>query len=308
MIFFFFLVTEQSLGLMLRKLKNLVSLTINTDKFFSSNLYEAVNLFLPKLNNLKLIIPCQCCISSSRRDIIIQLVDLYCLPKTINNLTIRQQIPPYDNHIFHMLSSTPPPNSLKQLDVSKCFFLKDLFDLPPFLTHLTVCFPSKPRDTVKLPSTIEYLSISSYYYVYESINHYTLESVYLVEYSQNWIEMFPEDAPSLHTLKLHLCVSPEKLFPAIIRFADTIHHLDCRILLSNMNDRENLGKQLQLGVIRESKNLKELKFHSRLEENEIENFPVSLKRLWMINGFNNRSIIDFANRRGIEVFELEHDD
>lgn len=258
--------------------------------------------------NLRLIIPCQCCVSSSRRDIIIQLVDLCCLPKMIKNLRISQQIPSYENHIFHILSSTPPPNSLKRLDVSNCYFLKDFFDIPPFLTHLTVSYPSLPRNTIKLPSTLEYLNISGY--VRNTL--YTSEPNHFYKYSHNWINMFPEDAPFLHTIKLHLYVSPEILFPAIIHFADTIRHLDCRILLSHMSDIcmcENpchLGRQLHLSMIRELKNLKELKFHSRLEKDDIENFPVSLKKLWMINVFNNRSLIEFANRKGIEVLELHH--
>ncbi|PKK69497.1 hypothetical protein RhiirC2_850671 [Rhizophagus irregularis] len=299
-------ITVESLKYMLKHMKNLETLTINTDKFFSSEVYKTINLFLPKLNNLRLIIPCQCCISSSRRDIIIQITDLSCLPTIISNLTISQKIPSYDNHIFHILSSTPPPNSLRRLDVSNCFFLKDLFDITPTLTHLTVSYPSFPRNAIKLPSTLEYLNISGY--VRDS--PYTSESTNFCDYSKKWIDMFPEDAPSLHTLILHLYASPERLFSAILKFSNTIRHLDCRILLSHMSDIcmcENpchLGRQLHFNMIRELKNLKELKFHSRLEKDEIENFPVSLKKLWIINVFNNRSLIDFANRRGIEVLEL----
>ncbi|EXX78306.1 hypothetical protein RirG_016190 [Rhizophagus irregularis DAOM 197198w] len=121
-------ITEKSLSLMLKKLKNLESLTINTDKFFSSKLHEIIEAFSPKLCNLKLIN--------------FQLMDLCCLPKSVNSFIICLQIPTYDNQIF---TSTPPPNTLKRLD---------------FLTHLTVSYPSLPRDTIKLPSTIEYLNIS----------------------------------------------------------------------------------------------------------------------------------------------------
>jgi hypothetical protein len=195
---------------------------------------------------------------------IIQLVDLYCLPRSINNLTISLQTTTYDNYI---LTSTPPPNSLKRLDGSDCLFLRSMFDLPQYLTHLTVSYPSLPRDTVKLPSTIKYLNISGY--IPKNL-HNTLNNPN--NYSKGWINMFPDNAPFLRTLILHLYVSPKKLFPEIVRFADTLRYLDCRILLLNMIDificekSCHLGKQIQLETIQELKNLVELKFHCRLEE------------------------------------------
>ncbi|CAG8558447.1 16914_t:CDS:2 [Rhizophagus irregularis] len=292
-------ITEKSLSLMLKKLKNLESLTINTDKFFSSKLHEIIEAFSPKLCNLKLVIPF---LLKLKQKINFQLMDLCCLPKSVNSFIICLQIPTYDNQIF---TSTPPPNTLKRLDVSNCFFLKNLFNIPKFLTHLTVSYPSLPRDTIKLPSTIEYLNISGYI---RNTLHSSSNCSY--NYSKNWINTFPDNAPFLHTLILHMYASPQLLFPAIVRFADTIRYLDCRILLLNMIDISiceapcYLGRQHQLDMIQELKGLVELRFHCRLEEKEIEKFPTTLKKLWLINGFNSQSIIDYAYRKGIKIFEL----
>ncbi|CAB5386864.1 unnamed protein product [Rhizophagus irregularis] len=292
-------ITEKSLSLMLKKLKNLESLTINTDKFFSSKLHEIIEAFSPKLCNLKLVIPF---LLKLKQKINFQLMDLCCLPKSVNSFIICLQIPTYDNQIF---TSTPPPNTLKRLDVSNCFFLKNLFNIPKFLTHLTVSYPSLPRDTIKLPSTIEYLNISGYI---RNTLHSSSNCPY--NYSKSWINTFPDNAPFLHTLILHMYASPQLLFPAIVRFADTIRYLDCRILLLNMIDISiceapcYLGRQHQLDMIQELKGLVELRFHCRLEEKEIEKFPTTLKKLWLINGFNSQSIIDYAYRKGIKIFEL----
>ena len=129
-------------------------------------------------------------------------------------------------------------------------------------------------------------------------------------YSEKWINIFPEVAPSLHTLILHLYAAPQALFPVINRFSDTIRHLDVRILITSLVDicvcekSCHLGRQLHLEMVQGLKNLTELKFHNRLEENEIENFPVTLKKLWLTNRYNNQSLVNRAFKRGIEILEL----
>ncbi|CAB4491262.1 hypothetical protein RhiirA1_463653 [Rhizophagus irregularis] len=292
-------ITEKSLSIMLKKLKNLESLTINTDKFFNSQLNELIEVFSPKLCNLKLIIPYT---FHLKQNICFQLMDLCSLPKSINSFVMCLQIQSYENQIF---TSTPPPNTLKRLDVSNCFFFKNLFDIPKFLTHLTVSYPSFPRDTIKLPSTIEYLNISGYI---RNTLHSSSNCPYY--YCKKWIYTFPINAPFLHTLILHMYASPTLLFSSIVRFADTLRYLDCKILLLNTIDIStceapcHIGRQFQLEMIQKLKSLVELRFHCRLEEKEIDLFPTTLKKLWLINGFNNQSIIDYAYRKGIKVFEL----
>ncbi|RIA92633.1 hypothetical protein C1645_804539 [Glomus cerebriforme] len=306
-------ITDESLASIFKDLKNLRSLTINTDSYFSDSiLYESINEFLPLLNKLSVLIPCKCMEIKTDRAIMIQSINLSKLPKKISNLKISQDLPGYNSHILYFLSSEfqDPPPTLKRLDVSQCFFMKDIFVLPPAITHLTVSYPSVPKNykSIKLPETLVYLNVSGYVrhmsYDYESTLIYRV-------YSDRWIDMLPVVAPSLQTLILHLYASPKKLFQTISsRYSDTIQHLDCRILLSKMIDKcvcENachLGRCFQLAAIRTLKNLKELKFHNRLDEKEIENFPTSLKKLWLIHGYS-KSMIDCALERGISLYELE---
>ncbi|GBC00866.1 hypothetical protein RclHR1_00040017 [Rhizophagus clarus] len=290
-------VTVESLSSMLMKLNNLESLTINTDKFFTFKLYEIIDRFLPKLNNLKLLIPF---VSRLDRNIVIQLADLQHLPKSIADLSIIQQLP-YDDHV---LTSTPPPDTLKRLDVSNCFFLNNIFDIPRYLTHLTVSYPTLPRNTIKLPSTIEYLNVSGYIR-----NNSRISSCCRCQYSKFWINMFPDNAP-IRTLILHLYACPKELFSAIVRYADTLRYLDCRILLLNTIDIASceepchLGRNTQLETIQKLTNLTVLKFYCRLEDDDINNFPDSLKKLWLINEFNNQPLVDRAYRAGIQIYDL----
>ncbi|PKK68006.1 hypothetical protein RhiirC2_867513 [Rhizophagus irregularis] len=185
----------------------------------------------------------------------------------------------------HKLEFVVPPPTLKNLDIIDSRYL-----------HVNNCDPHVFYDPYNWNSE----SQINEWLNNKNLNH--VKKLYLYGCMDLTADGFSNIFDQLIDLSIINC--PQ------IRFADTLRYLDCKILLLNTIDIStceapcHIGRQFQLEMIQKLKSLVELRFHCRLEEKEIDLFPTTLKKLWLINGFNNQSIIDYAYRKGIKVFEL----
>ncbi|CAG8530602.1 12118_t:CDS:2 [Funneliformis mosseae] len=334
-------IDDSFLTLTLGKFRNLSTLMIHIDQPLPSGLIEE---YLPNLNTLSLLISCQnykdtASNSSDKLESagLTKAIRTDSFPSQIKVLILAQDLLEYHHRILssedydviggtslnitHQLildEQSSFPKSLKRFDVSRCSFVDDVFALPSTLTHLTVSYPSLPinYENLKLPSTLEYLKISGFVYhlAYDCESQYTYQL-----YGDRWIQILPDSAASLHTLILHLYTdSPENLFSIISdRYARSLRHLDCCIFLSCFAGLEDsctcevetcsLGECHRRTMIRSLTNLRELKLHNEVEDQDIEQLPVSLKELWLHPGYKQRvsaSSLRLTDKKGITIEEL----
>nr|CAG8543188.1 12636_t:CDS:10 [Entrophospora candida] len=288
-----------------KTLPNLTSLHIIipcSTKFGTDHSYDIDNI--TRVISDDMIIIKQCIPPNSFPNHIKELILSQDLPQKKHRILTKndyEQMGPDDGlplRVKHVLVLNDPnayPSSLKRLDVSKCFFDNNLFALPSDrttslspLTHLTASYPSLPRDydTISLPSTLEYLNVTGFVYhaAYESDSHYTYHA-----YGRKWIDLLPKNAPSLHTLILHLYTyDPENLYSIIkSRYSKSLRKLDISICYSGITGFENddclcekkcfQAQCYRRQMIRSLSNLNELRLHNTIYDGDLDQLPDSLK-------------------------------
>ncbi|CAG8438615.1 9717_t:CDS:2 [Diversispora eburnea] len=325
--------TQDIIILMMKNLKNLKHLMINTNQIFlDDSLFTAIQENLLNLCKLTILIPCEFKTEDLEIQLrkfpnhITELVLSYDSPQNIHYpLTMKdyERMKPIDDdgntlnqqQVIILDSTDLYPKSMTRLDISRCLFKNNVFALPNTLTHLTVSYPTLPEnhENIKLPSTLEYLNISGFIYhiSYES------ESIHqYLNYGEQWIQMLPLNAPSLHTLILHLYThTPKNLFSYIkSRYAQSLKFLDICICYSpvieietcNCEDKNLLGQCCRRSMIQSLINLTELRIHNQVTDGDFENLPNSLKTFCLYSHFEehiSKSILE--NIKKDDIIQLK---
>ncbi|RHZ47242.1 hypothetical protein Glove_586g20 [Diversispora epigaea] len=331
-------VTTQDIVLMVKSLnlKNLKHLMINTNQIFlDDSLFTSIQENLLNLCKLSILIPYE--FKTENPEIRLQkfpnnipeLVLSHDSPQNIHhpltmkdyermkpiddgNTNLNQQQQQQQQQQLIVLDSTDLyPKSMTRLDISRCLFKNNVFALPNTLTHLTVSYPTLPEnhEGIKLPSTLEYLNISGFIYH----TSYESESIHqYLSYGEQWIQMLPLNAPSLHTLVLHLYThNPKNLFSYIkSRYAQSLKILDICICYSpvieietcNCEDKNLLGQCCRRSMIQSLSNLTELRIHNQVSDGDFEDLPNSLKTFCLYSHYEehiSKQILENIEKKGI---------
>lgn len=338
------IVTAQDIILVMKGLTNLKHLMINTCQIFSDDsFFAAIQEYSPNLCKLSILIPREYRKFGTKENEDLRHLEILVrkFPDQINDLVLAYDCPQYIHRPLTMkdyermgtkknsCSRVEPvgtlrrdvilndpglyPKSMKRLDVSRCIFKNNAFALPHSLTHLTVSYPALPQnyENIKLPSTLEYLNISGF--VYHSAYESESTHQYLC-YGERWLQMLPSNAPSLHTLILHLYVhNPKDLFSHIrSHYAQSIEFLDICICHSqvlevgncNCEGRNLLGQCCRRNMIQSLPNLTELLIHNEVGDKDFEKLPDSLKVLHLYTQYEeyvSAHVLESIERRGIQL-------